>query len=302
MNVFKLMSSIILIFAFGLVFSLTSEAGSLFHKEDFEDNNKLDTFGADSSARLNCLNNSSWIVSNSYESYGTTVRPVKGNRFLAGNWKAGASDDYGNSASCNNNRLRLLNTAVSGGASLGYSSRINSEFLIRYYLRVTGPMPLTGYNANESIGQSTFKMMYMYPGNTCIQIHPSSYVDHGAWDTYSAATATVYTRDPRPPLRDHQWHKIEIYVKIGSAGHITVWCDDVVRWDRDINVSSPSDIGLMYNDGTKGFFSWDAPWFFDELEFYVDTGSDYPNSSLRDGTIGDGGSAAPTPEDLRFQQ
>lgn len=279
----------------GFTFSVPCQAASLFHKEDFEDNNKMDTFGADSSDRLNCLLNSSWVITNSYQSYGQTVTAVSGNHFLGGNWKPGVTDDYGNCATCSNNRLRMLDTAPSGGASLGYDAHIQSEFFIRFYIRVTGPIPLTGYNADPSIEQSTFKLMYMYPGNTCIEINPSNLDNQGSWDVYSAATPLVRTADPRPPLRDHAWHKIEIYVKIGSSGHVTLWCDDVVRWDGTVNVSKPSDIGLMYNDGTKGFFDWDAPWFLDDLEFYVDTGTDYPNSSLRDGTIGEKPQAAVPP-------
>ena len=70
-------------------------------------------------------------------------------------------------------------------------------------------------------------------------------------------------------------------------------------------MSTPNDIGLMYNDGTKGFMDWDAPWYMDELEFYVDSGSDYSNSSLQDGTIGEddssdsSASTIPPPFNLR---
>ena len=77
MKTFKQIMLFVFIIGIGFIFSVPCEAASLFHKEDFEDNNKMDTFGADSAARLDCLMNSSWIITGSCESYGTTVTPCQ---------------------------------------------------------------------------------------------------------------------------------------------------------------------------------------------------------------------------------
>lgn len=165
----------------------------------------------------------------------------------------------------------------------------NNEFFLRYWVRYD-------QNMDHLVGAKMMRLGFDGPDNTYwgFQFEYESAPLYMYWEA-DGAPLGVFWGSEDALAGDHQWHKIEVYIKHdtnNSDGIVRVWVDDSKVWEV-VNANThtsgahwyPLDLPSNWTkDGTQPDNS--NYIYFDNVEIFSDQGAGV-SGLMSDGTIGE---------------